>query len=120
MKCKGNLTLSTENIIIKEKPHSPDCLSNVAKFTIIQKMGQLKRTICNNYDPIQKQFEAAICDLKDDSLDMIAELPSFQTVKSCLYNARNRELKVPKLQYKLAKDVIGVHQRFCRIMRKQL
>lgn len=88
-KSKGNLTLSPEYIVIKDNPHIPDCVSNLAKYIISRKMVQLKSKICENYDPIQKQFEAAICELKNDGLDMIAELPTYESVKSGMYNARN-------------------------------
>lgn len=65
-KCKGNATVSTENVKIKENLHSSDCLPNTAKCKILEKMTQLKQRVCENYDPIQKQFEEVICEHKDE------------------------------------------------------
>lgn len=115
-KCKGNVTISTESVKIKENPHSLYCLSNTAKCKIREKMLQLKQRVCDNYDPIQKQFEDVICQLKDDGVDLLdVELPKFENIKSGLYKARNRQLQVPSLHCKLAIDV-KVPEKFNKIL----
>lgn len=50
--CGGNITLTKENDLLKEKAHDIDCLPNPPKNMIIKRMDTLKTKISNNLDPI--------------------------------------------------------------------
>lgn len=97
--CKGNVTLSNENHIVKEGVHDIDCLPNSAKYLVLKKMKDLKTKIVANVDPIQKQFEEVVCELEDDGVHLVADLPKFDNIKSGLYKARNKALGVSKLHF---------------------
>lgn len=109
--CKGNITLNNENCFIKENPHNASCVPNSSKINVMIKYNDLKTKVCSNTKPIQKQFEDMICQLQDDGVHLVTDLPKFNNMKSGLYNARNTNLSVTKLHFKLPTEVI-IPQKF--------
>lgn len=103
--CGGNITLTKENDLLKEKAHDIDCLPNPSKNMIIKRMDTLKTKISNNLDPIQKQFEEMICELQDEGVHFTADLPEFKNIKSGLYNARHSKMGVSKLHFQSPQEV---------------
>lgn len=94
--CGGNITLTKDNDLLKEKAHDIDGLPNPSKNMINKRMDTLKTKISNNLDPIQKQFEEMICELQYEGVHFTADLPEFKNIKSGLYNARHSKIGVSK------------------------
>lgn len=99
IQCKGNITLDSKNTFIKDKPHDDGCIPNFSKNIILKKINSLKIKVGENLDPIQKQFEETICELQDDGVDLVADLPKFSNIKSSLYNERHKKMGVTKLHF---------------------
>lgn len=104
--CKGSITLSEENFIVKSKYHNSDCLANDAKCIFEQELSALKKKVCTNNYPIQKQFDEMVSELNDKGVNFLHELPKFQNIKTGLYKERYRNLGVPKLQFRSPQEVI--------------
>lgn len=104
--CKDSITLSEENFIVKSKYHNSDCLANDAKCIFEQELSALKKKVCTNNYPIQKQFDEMVSELNDKGVNFLHELPKFQNIKTGLYKERYRNLGVPKLQFRSPQEVI--------------
>lgn len=103
--CRGNITLNTRNEIIMQRAHETDCRRNFAKTTFLKKLDDLKRVSSCNFESIPKQYDNMVRDLKNDGYNFVGDIPKFSSVKSDLYNGRNKVVGTTKMRFSNATDV---------------
>lgn len=103
--CKGNVTLNTRNEIITHKIHDTTCKANIAKNMVLKQFDNLKHTSSCNFNSIQQQYDKTVKRLYDYGLQHLEEIPKFQSVKTGLYNERNKILGATKIRFQNPEDV---------------
>lgn len=97
--CKGSIKLSIKNEILKTNGHDNDCCKDENKNVFLEKMDKLKQVTSSNFEPIEKQYNNMVCEMKDDGFHLLYDIPSFKNIKTGLYNERNKIVGAPKLRY---------------------
>lgn len=112
--CIGSITLSKENKIVKTTQHEENCPQNFTKNVIRKELDLLRKKVTTDLRPIPKQYNETICRLQDKGVHLIEEVPQFSSVKTALYNAKNKALKVPKSVCTNPADVVvpATHEKF--------
>ncbi|XP_049878484.1 uncharacterized protein LOC126375548 [Pectinophora gossypiella] len=67
-------------------------------------MDYLKQKSSSNFESIQKQYEKVVHDLKDNGIHFLADIPKFNSIKTGLYNERNKVLGVSKSRFQHCRD----------------
>lgn len=88
--CHG-IIITLDNQILKQLPHDM-CLVNFASNEIRKKVDICKKQAsCLEGDPIPSLYKKTLTLVKDSGIDIIQKFPSFTSMKTSLYNARNKE-----------------------------
>lgn len=102
--CSGSITLNPKNEMVKFKTH--DCLQDHANNKVQKELDQLKQTTSCNLESIQKQYDNMVHKLENEGYEILEKIPDFQSVKTGLYNERNRVLGAKKTRFRSCLEVV--------------
>lgn len=70
------------------------------------KIAQCKLNVAKDLSKsVVKHFKETKIDLKNEGMNFVQEIPRFKSIKTSLYNHRNKEAGVTKICYKYAAEV---------------
>lgn len=105
--CSGNVTLNNRNEIVKERTqHSSECKPNTAENKILLELDRLKEKTSCNFNSIQKEFDDMVDSLQNEGIHIYENIPSFSSVKTGLFKARNRVLGTSKMRFSSTSEVV--------------
>lgn len=104
--CKGNLTLNQRNEIKKINEHDANCTASHAKNIVLKEFDQLKQISSCNFQSIQQQYDEVVKQINDSGIQLLEEVPKYSSVKTGLYNERNKILGAPKVRFVNPSDVV--------------
>lgn len=73
---------------------------------MLKKLNDFRGTVVNSdFTPIPRIYNKFKSEFYNNEINLVKNIPSFVSIKSNLYKARNREAGVSKIQYKSASEV---------------
>lgn len=91
--CTGYITTNINQKLIRQTIH--DCRPKITETKLIK--NQLSDEAIASDQPIPEIYKKTIVDLKNKGLDIVCELPNFNSVKSTMYRDRNKAHGVDRL-----------------------
>lgn len=84
------LLFQNQKVEIRREHSHP---ANHAKNEIDKHIDNCKELIASSDTSVQSIYNETVATLKNQGLDLVAEIPSFQAVKSSLYRVKNARKK---------------------------